>query len=55
MSEDSSKTKAAPLHFVTAKEAKGKPKAERTEEQIRADMKASVRRNESALKALAKL
>lgn len=41
--------------FVSAKDARRTPKPERTDEQIRAEMKESVQRNAATLRTLSKL
>lgn len=46
---------APPLRFRKASEVRRKPAPPRTEEQIRADMEESVRRNASTLRTLSKL
>ncbi|WP_425145228.1 hypothetical protein [Deinococcus sp.] len=53
--ETSAPEQPAPRPYVSAKEAQGHPQPDKTDEQMRADMRESVRRNAAALQTLAKL
>ncbi len=55
MTAQEQKQAAEPRVFVSAKEAQGVPRPDRTDEEIRADIRESVQRNLSALRTLSKL
>ena len=55
MSKAKEKDVNEPLTFRRASEVIRSPQREKTDEEIRAEMKASVRRHAAALQALAKL